>query len=97
MDLSFSVKIPSLSTTAQIGDKLSIATANATALFSAEGLSGQKACFVSDRGYFYNVTIVDGKEITRAVPTGAKFVRVEVRNSTDDIMLALTNPVWLAA
>lgn len=93
MDLTFTVHIPSLAKTAQIGDKVTAPTTNATATFSAEGLSGNKACFVSDAGYFYNATVVDGQYIVRSVPAGAKFVRVEVRNMTDG-MLALTNPVW---
>lgn len=98
MNLSFTVHVPSLSLTAQIGDKVKVPAAakkSAKAEFSAQGgLVGHKACFVSDAGYFYNATIVrDGQEIVRKVPDGARFVRVEVRNATDGI-LALTNPVW---
>jgi hypothetical protein len=59
-----------------------------------EGLSKLKACFVSDKGYFYNTTIKDGVRIKRDVPSAAKFVRVEVRNGTTDEVLGLTNPVW---
>jgi hypothetical protein len=92
MDIAFEVVSKSLVAPAQIGDKLSAETKDAR--FSAEGLAGQRMCLISDQGYFYNASIVDHKEIQHAVPSGTKFIRAEVRNSTSDEMLALTNPVW---
>lgn len=92
MDVAFEVASKSLVAPAQIGDRLSAETKDVR--FSAEGLAGQRMCLISDQGYFYNASIVDHKEIQHAVPSGAKFVRAELRNSTSDEMLALTNPVW---
>jgi hypothetical protein len=89
MDLSFTVK--SLSGVAEIGDIVPL-VGNATALLTTQGLQGLKACFISEKGYFYNTTVVDGKTLSRAVPSQSKFVRIEVRNGTDT-MIALTNPV----
>jgi predicted metal-dependent phosphoesterase TrpH len=94
MDLAFEVEDASLPAPAQIGDKLSIGSAGATVVFSATGFAGQKACFLTDEGYFYNTSIVDGSAIRRSVPSGADFVRAEVRNAASDDMLGLTNPVW---
>ncbi|KUL84859.1 hypothetical protein ZTR_08257 [Talaromyces verruculosus] len=93
MDLDFSVTIPS-KPTAEIGDKVKGDANGATAVLTTQGLAGHKACFISDKGYFFNTTIVDGKQIDQKLPNGAKFVRIEIRNGTDDGMLALTNPVW---
>jgi hypothetical protein len=92
MDIAFEVVSKSLVAPAQIGDRLSAKKKDAR--FSAEGLAGQRMCLISDQGYFYNASIVDHKEIQHAVPSGAKFIRAEVRNSTSDEVLALTNPVW---
>lgn len=94
MELAFEVQGHSLAAPAQIGDKLSSSASGTTAVFTPTGFSGQKACFVSDQGYFYNTSIADGSAIQQGVPPSAKFVRAEVRNATDDSMLGLTNPVW---
>lgn len=95
MDLAFSVDIPSRSTTAEIGDKISVdAGAAGSAILSTQGLTSHKACFLTEKGYFFNTSIVDGQEIKKLVPPGSSFVRIEVRNQTDDAMVALTNPVW---
>jgi hypothetical protein len=94
MDIAFEVRVPSLETPAQIGDKLRKSAAGPKAVLVAEGLSKLKACFISDKGYFYNTTIQDRVSIEKGVPSGAKFVRVEVRNGTTDEVLALTNPIW---
>jgi hypothetical protein len=94
MGIAFEVRVPSLEAPAQTGDKLRRTAAGSKAVLLTEGLSKLKACFVSDKGYFYNTTIKDGVRIKRDVPSGAKFVRVEVRNGTTEEVLALTNPVW---
>lgn len=94
MDLAFEVQDASLPAPAQIGDKLPISSNGASAVLTTTGLTGQKACFLSDQGYFYNTSAVDGQTIQQAVPSGATFVRAEVRNVTDDSALGLTNPVW---
>jgi len=96
MDVGFEV-VGSARVPAQIGDELEIGAEGARVIYSAEGLVGQRACLVSDQGYFYNASIVDDRKVQREIPSGAKFVRMEVRNSTSDEMLALTNPVWLLA
>jgi hypothetical protein len=94
LDVEFEVFAGSLGVPAQIGDKLEIGAKGARVVFSAEGLVGQRACLMSDQGYFYNASIVDDQQVRHEIPSGAKFVRLEVRNSTTDDMLALTNPVW---
>ncbi|KAH8800347.1 PHP domain protein [Xylogone sp. PMI_703] len=99
MDLSFTVKTHS--SVSEIGDIVAQpqhghGNGDATAILSTGGLHGMKACFVSDKGYFFNKTISGRDSITRPVPSHAKFVRVEVRNSTGDAMLALTNPIWFS-
>lgn len=93
MELAFEVQDSSLPAPAQIGDKLTT-TAGGNAVLTATGFSGQQACFVTDQGYIHNTTVVDGQAIQQAVPSGAKFIRAEVRNATSDEMLGLTNPVW---
>jgi hypothetical protein len=90
--MSFNVNMRN--TIAQIGDKVHGNSAGAQASLAVEGMSGQKACFISDKGYFYNTTIRDGETLQRPLPAGLKFVRVEVRNVTDDFAIGLTNPVW---
>ncbi|KAL2863516.1 PHP domain protein [Aspergillus lucknowensis] len=96
MEISFKVVLPSLLklNTAEIGDKVKASTIGATAVLSTKGFAGQKACLVTDRGYVYNTTVKGDGTVKRFVPIGSKFVRVEVRNSTDDAMLGMTNPVW---
>ena len=94
MDLTFEVRVPSLDAPAQIGDKVRRTAAGAKAVLVTDGMSKLKACFVSDKGYFYNTTIEDGVRVKTGVLSGARFVRVEVRNGTTDEVLALTNPVW---
>lgn len=96
MELAFKVQGSSLAAPAEIGDKLSSSATGTTAVFTPTGFNGQKACFVSDQGYFYNTSIADGSAISQSVPSTVKFVRAEVRNSTDDSMLGLTNPVWFS-
>ncbi|EAL86144.1 hypothetical protein KXW29_007152 [Aspergillus fumigatus] len=94
MDLTFEVRVPSLDAPAQIGDKVRRTAAGAKAVLVTDGMSKLKACFVSDKGYFYNTTIEDGVRVKTGVLSGARFVRVEVRNGTTDEVLALTSPVW---
>jgi predicted metal-dependent phosphoesterase TrpH len=81
-------------TVAQIGDKVHGSSSGARAFLTVEGMNDQKACFISDKGYFYNTTITDGKTLQHQLPTDFKFVRVEVRNVTDDSAIGLTNPIW---
>ncbi|KAL4870245.1 hypothetical protein BDV12DRAFT_184644 [Aspergillus spectabilis] len=97
MELSFKVLLPSLLklNTAEIGDKVKASTVAATAVLGTKGFAGQKVSFVTDRGYVHNSTLRHDGTVKRFVPLGAKFIRVEVRNSTDDAMLRMTNPVWL--
>ncbi|CAI7593874.1 unnamed protein product [Penicillium manginii] len=90
--MSFNINVHN--TVAQIGDKVHGASAGAQASLTVEGMSGQKACFISDKGYFYNTTITDHHALRHQLPAGLKFVRVEVRNVTDDSALGLTNPIW---
>jgi predicted metal-dependent phosphoesterase TrpH len=68
-----------------------------TATFAGSGFDGAtvEACFISEAGYFHNESIVPGKEIVQVLEEGLRFVRVEVRNASD-ILLALTNPIFLA-
>jgi predicted metal-dependent phosphoesterase TrpH len=80
--------------TAQIGDKVKVGSSDAQAVLSTEGMSGQKACFISEKGYLYNTTITNGRPILERLPAHLKFERVEVRNITNDSMLGLINPVW---
>ncbi|KAI9369889.1 Polymerase/histidinol phosphatase-like protein [Aspergillus egyptiacus] len=96
MELSFKVKLPSLVRvdTAEIGDKVKTSTIGAMGVLETKGFAGQKACFVTDRGYVFNTTVRDDGMTKRFVPVGANFMRVEMRNSTDDAMLGMTNPVW---
>jgi hypothetical protein len=55
-------------------------------------MSGYKACWVTEKGYVANATIHGSNPISRTV-AGAKFIRVEIRNTTDS-MIALTNPIY---
>ncbi|KAF9890524.1 hypothetical protein FE257_005929 [Aspergillus nanangensis] len=95
MDVEFDINVPSLQTTLAIGDKVDGAPASAVAILTATGFSHQKACLLNDKGYFFNTTIKDTNTVHRRIPPNSKFVRVEIRNSTSDGMLALTNPIWL--
>ncbi|KAL4886288.1 polymerase/histidinol phosphatase-like protein [Aspergillus karnatakaensis] len=96
MELSLKVLLPSLLglKTAEIGDKIKTSTVGATAILETKGLAGQKVSFVTDRGYVHNSTLGQDGTVKRFVPLGARFIRVEVRNRTDDAMLGMTNPVW---
>ncbi|KEF59685.1 uncharacterized protein A1O9_04531 [Exophiala aquamarina CBS 119918] len=78
-------------------DRLEI-TSPLTAVFSATGFdpAAAKACFISDAGYFHNESVVPGEKIVQVVDDGLRFVRVEVRNASD-VLLALTNPIFLGA
>jgi hypothetical protein len=90
--MSFDVKVRD--TVAQIGDKVRGNSNDAKASLTVEGMGCQKACFISDKGYFYNTTIKAGREIHHQLPNHLKFVRVEVRNVTDDSVIGMTNPIW---
>ncbi len=79
---------------AAMGQTIALDGANATARFVGKGFDGAQACWVSERGYFRNVSIVDGQKIEQVV-ANMQFIRVEVRNSSDTL-LGLTNPVYLA-
>lgn len=89
MEISFSVRADG-----QVFDVGQQATGGrATASLLATGFFGTStACFVSEKGYFRNETIVDGTSIDLDVE-GIQFVRIEVRNATD-VVLGLTNPVF---
>ncbi|KIW92433.1 uncharacterized protein Z519_07417 [Cladophialophora bantiana CBS 173.52] len=80
---------------AEIGDivpKAALDAGDAYASFSATGFEGAHACFVSEKGYFHNVSIVNAQRILQNV-AGMDFVMVEVRN-TSDVLLGLTNPIY---
>ncbi|KAJ0413580.1 Polymerase/histidinol phosphatase-like protein [Aspergillus carlsbadensis] len=101
MEIGFHVRLPALfgERTAEIGDKVRVSPVGSMAVVRASGFEGRtKVCFVTDRGYIYNSTLRgdgDGNgETKRFVPVGSQFLRVEVRNATDDAVLGLTNPVW---
>ncbi|KAK6369670.1 hypothetical protein LTS17_009576 [Exophiala oligosperma] len=81
--------------TAQIGDVVpkSECGPGIYATFTGVGFAGADACFISEKGYFSNVSIVDGQSIHQPLPN-VEFVRVEVRNSSN-ILLGLTNPVYV--
>jgi hypothetical protein len=96
IELLFKIYLPSLSRSdiAQIGDKIKASTDGAVAVLATKGLAGQKACFVTDQGYVHNTTVRHNGTVEQPVPEGAKFMRVEVRNETNDVMLGMTNPIW---
>ncbi|OAG40039.1 hypothetical protein AYO21_05720 [Fonsecaea monophora] len=80
---------------AEIGDAVSKGDlgADVYASFSSTGFDGAHACFVSEKGYFQNVSIVSEQRIQQNV-AGMDFIRVEIRNGSD-ALLGLTNPVYL--
>ncbi|KIW77540.1 hypothetical protein Z517_09986 [Fonsecaea pedrosoi CBS 271.37] len=80
---------------AEIGDAVSKEDlgADVYASFSSTGFEGAHACFVSEKGYFQNVSIVSEQRIQQNV-AGMDFIRVEIRNGSD-ALLGLTNPVYL--
>ncbi|KAL5338124.1 polymerase/histidinol phosphatase-like protein [Aspergillus crustosus] len=96
LELSLKVLLPSLlkPNTAGIGDKVKTSTVGATAVLETKGFAGQRVSFVTDRGYIHNSTLRQDGTVKRFVPLGAMFIRVEVRNHTDDAMMGMTNPVW---
>lgn len=96
IELLFKIPLLSLSKTdiAQIGDKITASTDGAMAVLGTKSLAGQKACFVTDQGYVRNDTVRHNGTIEQTVPRGATFMRVEVRNATNDVMLGMTNPIW---
>ncbi|KIW22606.1 uncharacterized protein PV07_10887 [Cladophialophora immunda] len=79
---------------AEIGDVVHKADlgVDAYASFSATGFEAARACFVSEKGYFQNVSLVDAQRIQQNV-AGMDFVRVEIRDGSDTL-LGLTNPVY---
>jgi hypothetical protein len=50
------------------------------------------ACFVSEEGYVRNETVA-GEAITLPVEAGSRFLRVELRNSTNSLV-GMTNPIY---
>lgn len=83
---------------AQIGDVVGAESfeeggeVEATLVVSGFEQGNTTACFVSEEGYVRNET-VGGEVITLPVEAGSRFLRVELRNSTNSLV-GMTNPIY---
>lgn len=95
MEVSFTVEYGA-GKRAEMGDIVPKARlgAKAYAAFTGTGFEGAKACFINERGYFKNASIVGTQQIEQLV-ADMDFLRVEVRNSSE-VLLGLTNPIYFS-
>lgn len=94
MELDFGVLYGSAGQRAEIGDVVSKADLDGAASVAivATGFTNANLCFVNERGYFRNESVVNAQQIQQSV-AGMEFLRVEVRNASD-VLLGLTNPIY---
>lgn len=92
MEIDFSVQGEGLY--AQIGDIVDAESfeGSVEATLLATGFTNVTACFVTEEGYVHNETVTE-EAIVLPVEAGVRFLRAEIRNSTNSLM-AMTNPIY---
>lgn len=78
---------------AQVGDIVDVEGSSVEAKLLATGFTNVTACFVTEEGYVHNETVTDDEAISLPVEAGTRFLRAEIRNSTNSLV-AMTNPIY---
>ncbi|KIX92844.1 uncharacterized protein Z520_11508 [Fonsecaea multimorphosa CBS 102226] len=97
MDMDFGLVYGDGRKRAEIGDVVPKTDlgADTYASLSATGFESlaAHACFVSEKGYFQNVSLQNAQRVQHSLAPDMDFIRVEIRNASDTL-LGLTNPVY---